>query len=176
MNFEERDVRQALETAHRVRYEGDKLTPTDVDWDTVDDIPEAVDLWRHAQAQLVAARQVERVASEVLAELLGEGGAVGYGDNVVRYKLGRKERCIDPHAMIQYLTAQVKSDFVDLADVVNPQYVKRSWMQKAVRDTFYEWEDDAAPRLTITPSDRVPRWLQNLNDGEIVMGTKEDTA
>jgi hypothetical protein len=175
MDFEKRDVRDALETAHRVRFEGDKLTPTDVDWDTVDDVQEAVDLWRHAQAQLVAARQVERVASEVLAGLLGEGGAYGYGTNVVRYKLGRKERCYAPNEMIQYLTAQVKSDFVDLADVVNPQYVKRSWMAKAVRDTFYEWEDDAAPRLTITPLDKVPRWLQDINDGEIVQGKTGDS-
>ena len=174
MNFEERDVRHALETAHRVRYEGDKLTPTDVGWDTVDDVQEAVDLWRHAQQQLAAARQVERVASEVLATLIGDGGAVGYGDNIVRYKLGRKETCYAPDQMIQYLTMQVKSDFVDLADVVNPNYIKRSWMEKSVRDTFYEWNDDDAPRLTITPLDKAPRWLQHLNDGEVVMGSTDE--
>jgi hypothetical protein len=43
-----------------------------------------------------------------------------------------------------------------------------------VRDTFYEWIEDAAPRLTITPSDRVPKWLQNLNDGEVVMGKTDE--
>jgi hypothetical protein len=174
MNALHRDVRSALNRAENVRYEGDKLTPYDVDWDDIDDVNEAVDLWRYAQAQLVAAKQVERVASQVLAELIGDGGAVGYGDNVVRYKLGHKETCIDPDAMIQYLTAQVKSDFVDLADVVNPQYVKRSWMQQSVRDTFYEWQEDDAPRLTITPSDRVPKRLQNLNDGEVVMGKTDE--
>ena len=168
------DVRRALDRAEGVRFEGDKLTPTDIDWDVVDDIPEAVDLWRRAQAQLVAARQVERVASEVLATLLGEGGAVGYGTNVIRYKLGRKETCYAPDQMIQYLTMQVKSDFVDLADVVNPTYIKRSWMDKSVRDTFYEWEDDDAPRLTITPIDKVPRWLQGINDGEIVQGKTDE--
>ena len=168
------DIRRAMDTAASVRFEGDKLTQTDVDWDDVDDIQEAVDLWREAQSELAAARQVERVASEVLAGLLGEGGAVGYGTNVIRYKLGRKETCYAPDQMIQYLTMQVKSDFVDLADVVNPTYIKRSWMDKSVRDTFYEWEDDAAPRLTITPIDKVPRWLQGINDGEIVMGKTDE--
>ena len=116
---------------------------------------------------------MSRVASEQLASLLGEGGAVGYGDSVVRYKKRRTETCIDPERMIQYLTAQVKSDFVDLADVMNPQYMKRTWMDKAVRDTFYEWED-GEPSLTITPADRVPRWLQNLHDGEIVPGVRDE--
>ena len=74
MDFEMKQVERALHIAGRVRFEGDKLTPEDLDWDDVDDIQEAVDLWRHAQAQLAAARQVERVASEVLATLIGDGG------------------------------------------------------------------------------------------------------
>ena len=170
----EASVRTALDTADMVRFEGDKLTPTDVDWERIDDVSEAVDLWRKANAQTIAARQVERVAAEVLAGLIGDGGAVGYGDTVVRYKLGRKETCYAPDQLIQYLTMQVKSDFVDLTDVVNPNYIKRSWMDKSVRDTFYEWNDDDAPRLTVTPSDRVPKWLQNLNDGEVVMGQTDE--
>ena len=166
------EVRRALDTADLVRFEGDKLTPADVDWDRVDDMDEAVTLWRFAQTQLVAARQVSKVASEQLASLLGEGGAYGYGDSVVRFKKKRTERCIDPERFIRYLTMQVKSDFVDLADVVNPSYAKRSWMDQAVRDTFYEWVD-GEPGLTVTPIDRVPKWLQGINDGEIVQGKHE---
>lgn len=161
------EVRRALDRAESVRFEGDKLTPSDVGWDDIDDIPEALDVWRHAKMQETAAKQVARVAGERLASLLGEGGAVGYGDSIIRYKKQRAERCIDPDRMIQYLTVQVKSDFVDLGDVVNPQYVKRSWMDPVVRETFYEWEDKE-PGLTVTPRDRAPKFLQDLKDGEVL--------
>lgn len=166
-------VRAALDTAEMIRYEGDKLTPSDVNWDDVDDADEALELWRFAQMQKLAAAQVARVAAEQLAKLLKEGGAAAYGDSIVRYKKQRTEYCIDPRAFIQYLTMQVKSDFVDLTDVINPNNAKVSWMDKAVRQTFFDWKN-GEPALSITPREKAPLFLQTLNEGEIMFGKDED--
>jgi len=116
-----------------------------------------------------AAKQVSRVAGEQLASLLGEGGAAAYGDSIIRYKKRRTERCIDPDGFTDYLTVEVKGDRVDLGDVLNPNQAKRTWMQPAVRETFFEWEEGPAG-LTITPLAKAPKWLQGLNDGEVVIG------
>jgi len=158
---------RAITTAERVRFEGEGMTPGDVLWDSLDDVEEAMALWRAAQARLAATKEAARVAGEVVAGIIGNGGAFGYGDSVVRYKKGGKSVCIDPNGVIGLLTMRVKDDTVDLGDVVNPQYVKRSWMDDAVRDTFYEWVEDDEASLTIVPPGRVPKFLQHLGDGEV---------
>ncbi len=162
------EVRDKLDVAEMVRFEGDRLTPADCEWDTVDDVSVALDIWRQAKVQETAAIQVSRVAGERLAVLLGDGGAAAYGDSIVRYRMKRTERCHDPEGFTDHLTYLVKSGDVDLGDVLNPNLVKKSWMAESVRDTFYTWTDDK-PGLTIVPKDRAPRFLQHLTDGEVFL-------
>ena len=160
------EVRDLLDVAEQVRHEGEQLTPTDCEWDTVDDVNVALDIWRQAKIQEAAAGQITRAAGERLSVLLGEGGAIGYGDSIVRYRMQRVERCHDPEGFIDYLTLLVKTDDVHLGDVINPDAAKKSWMDDSVRDTFYEWHDKE-PGLTIVPKSKAPAWLQDLPDGEV---------
>ena len=161
------EVRDLLDIAEAVRFEGDKLAPEDCEWDAVDDIQVALDIWRQTKIQEAAAKQLTRVAGERLAELLGNGGAAAYGDNLVRYRMRRTERCADVSGFVDYLTLLVKAGDVDLVDVLNPNSAKKGWMSKAVRDTFFDWHDDK-PGLSMIPMSQAPKWLQGLSDGEVV--------
>ncbi len=163
------EVRDLLDVAEMVRFEGDKLTPSDCEWDSIDDVQVALDIWRQAEQQKLAAIQISRAAGEQLAALLGDGGAAGYGDNIVRYRMRRVERCHDPEGFADYLTHLVKTDDVSLGDVLNPNSAKKSWMAKSVRDTFFAWED-LAPGLSIVPMSKAPKFLQHLGDGEVILG------
>ena len=163
------EVRDLLDVAELTRFEGDKLTPEDCEWDNIEDVQIVLDIWRQSKIQEQAAKQLTRVAGERLAELLGTGGAVAYGDNLVRYRMRRNERCADVNGFVDYLTLLVKSDDVDLADVLNPNSAKKGWMSKAVRDTFFDWHDDK-PGLSMIPKSQAPKRLQHLTDGEVVLG------
>jgi len=163
-------VRGMLDTVEQIHTEGEPLSTEDLDLHTVDDALEMVELWRAAKRQADAARQVLTTCGTRLAELLGDGGAAAIGDNIVRYGLGRTEKCIDPEGVAAYLQQAVASGEVQVGDVVNPTYVKRSWMSDAVRDTFYQWVDDDAPKVTVVPRDRAPKFLLNLSDGEVRKG------
>jgi len=171
MNHEHQTVRAALDIAERIHVEGEELTPDDIGIADITDMTEAITVWRAAQRQSAAAKQVKDAAAMKLAELLGDGGAAAVGDVIVRYRLGRKERCIDKLGALEYASDAIRQDYVPLGDVVNPDYMKRSWMSQAVRDTFYEWYDDEYPRLSETPRDRAPKFLQDLADGDVF--TKE---
>ena len=160
-------VRNGLDTAQRIHVEGEPFTPDDMGIDDIVDIDEAVDVWRAADRQLRAAKQVKAAAGIQLASLLGTGGAAMIGDTVVRYKLGRTERCHDPDGFTAYCTNEIVERRVKLGDVINPSYAKKSWMDPAVRDTFYEWVDDEAPSLTETPRGKAPKFLQHLQDGDV---------
>ena len=163
------EVRDLLDVAELTRFEGDRLTVEDCEWELIDDVQVALDVWRQAKMQEQAAKQLSRVAGERLASLLGKDGAAAYGDNIIRYKTRRTERCHDVNGFTDYLTQLVKTDDVDLGDVLNPNTAKRGWMQKSVRDTFFEWID-GEPGLSIVPMSKAPKWLQGLSDGEVVLG------
>ncbi len=164
------DVNECLEVARSMRYEGDKLTVADLGFDLIDDIDWAVDVGRDAQNQTTAAKQVERVAAERLAVLLGDGGAVGFGGGVYRYRRGWSERCIDLDGFYDYTASQLACG-MRLSDVFNANTAKKSWMRKATRDTFFERTRDDEPTLAYTPPGKVPKFLQHLGDGNIF--TKE---
>ena len=162
----ERDVRAMLDVAERFEGEGEGFTPTDFNLEDSDDLDEALALWRRAQRQARAAKVIVQVCGEVVAGLLGEGGAARIGPDIVRYQVGRTERCIDPDGFSAYTTAAIINGDVRLGDVFNPSYAKRSWMPTAVRDTFYEWVADVEPSLKVIPVDKSPKYLQALSDGE----------
>ena len=173
MNDDRNTVRDALRVAEKTRYEDEPVTPCDIGIDDIVDIDEAIGVWRAADRQLAAARQIKAAAGEQLATLLGVGGAAMIGDTVVRYRLGRKERCIDPDGLAAYTMNELFERRVRLTDVANPAYLKKSWMDPAVRDTFFEWVDDQEPSLSETPRGKAPKFLQQLSDGDVIV--KEDT-
>ncbi len=170
------DVNECLEVARSMRYEGDKLTVTDLGFDLIDEIGTAVEVWRDAQTQTTAAKQVERVAAERLAVLLGDGGAVGFGGGVYRYRRGWSERCIDLGGFYRYLAYHVMNETVNLRDVFNANTSKKSWMSEATRDTFFERTRDDEPTLAYTPQSKVPKFLQHLTDGDIFTKETDDDS
>jgi len=160
------DEREALEVARRIVHEGD-YTPDDFDLNQIDDTMEALDALQRAGTQVQAAKTVEAMAKQRVAELLGEGGAARLGETIFRYQVGRSEHCFDPDGAAAYLTTKIRDGELSVDKIVNPQYAKRSALSQAERDTFYEWVDDDAPSLKAVPVDRAPKFLQTLNDGEV---------
>jgi len=162
------NVHTAVDVYRKTHVEGEKLTTSDLELDEIDDVHEAIRCWEDADDLMRAAKVVKAVAATRVGQLLGKDGAARIGDRIVRYRHVRSEKCIDPAGVIGYLTAEVKSDHVDLADVMNPQYIKRSWMIQAARDTFYEWNEAEEPTVAAVAVDRAPVWLQKLDDGDVV--------
>lgn len=163
------DARSALEVAEKVHVEDEALQPGDVDLDQVQDVTDAVRCLRAAERQEAAAKAVLGAARQRVAEILGEGGAVRVGNTVVRFKRTSTERCIDPEGAAAFIGGEIAAGRVQLGDVVNPTYVKRTWMDQAVRDTFYERVEAENPTVTSTPIDRAPRFLQDLEDGQALV-------
>ena len=166
----------ALQVVTKVHTEGDPVTPADVDLDLIENVPDAILTYRAAKAQARYAQQVAGAAGQRLAELLGEDGAARVGDDVLRYRVPRSERCLDPGGVVAYLTTEIKGDRVDLADVINPTYIKRSWMSDAVRQTFYVWEEGDHPTLATTIADKAPQWLTKLlpSDGDYLQRRNDE--
>jgi len=170
----ERDVLNMLRTASRLAYEGEAPTTVDLDIDDVDDMDEAVQLYRQAARQAAAARNVERACGVQLALLLGKGGAVRLGPNVVRYAKGWSESCIDHDGFADALRRMAASGAIDVGKLVNPNSVRKTAMPQAMRDTFYVKTDDPVPSLKLVPIDRAPKFLQGLEEGEVVLGVQEN--
>ncbi len=161
-------IRKDVEVVLRIHVEGEPLLPDDLGYDEIDDMDEAIDVWRRAQRYAHAAKLVADTAGVRLAELLGEGGAARIGDSIVRFRVKKTERCINPDGFAAFLTGEVKGDRVDIANVLNPNDAKRTWMSEATRDTFFEWHHDDHPSLTVTPIDKAPKYLQALEDGAAI--------
>ena len=162
------NVHDAVDVYRKTHVEGERLTTSDLELDEVNDVHEAIRCWDAADDLMRAAKIVKAVAAVRVGQLLGKDGAARTGDRIVRYRHVRKERCFDPAGAIGYLTEQVKNGEVDLGDVMNPQYIKRAWMDDAIRDTFYEWEEADEPTVASVTVDRAPKWLQKLGDGEVI--------
>jgi hypothetical protein len=160
-------MREYLTVAERVGYEGEPLTPEDLDLDAIEDPTDALDVYRRAVRQRQAAAAVEHAAAQRLAELLGEGGAVRYGDNIVRYQRGWRERCIDPAGFWDGVALLESAGEVKVRDLFNPNDVKKTPMPKALRDTFFDRTRNDDPTLTVGPVDLAPKFLQALGDGDI---------
>ena len=161
------DMRGLLTVAERVGYEGEPLTPEDLDLDLIDDPQDALATYRRAVRQRQAAAAVEAAAGQRLAELLGEGGAARYGDQIVRYQRGWKERCIDPDGFWQGVALLESADELRVRDLFNPNTSKKAGMPEALRDTFFDRVQDDDPKLSVTAADRAPKFLQALEDGDV---------
>jgi hypothetical protein len=160
-------MRDLLTVAERVGYEGEPLTPEDLDLDLIDDPQDALGMYRRAVMQRQAAQAVEHAAGQRLAELLGEGGAARYGDNIVRYHRGWRERCIDPAGFWDGVALLESADELRVRDLFNPNTSKKTAMPEALRDTFFDRVRLDDPALTVTAADRAPKFLQALDDGDV---------
>ena len=160
------------------RHYPEHATLYDLELDSVDDIDEALDLYRTSVRILRAAEQVRKATGERLAQLLGEGGAACYGTQIVRYKLGYTEKCVDPDNAVEALTRMVREDTVSLRTLINPNQLKKTGMPQAFRDTFYIKKENDEPSLTDIPIDKAPKFLRDMTDGDIRIkaNTEEDTA
>lgn len=165
------NVREMLDVAEVVRPEGESLSTEDLDLHEIDNSLEALKVWRAAHMQKMAADAVLRVAGTRLAELLGEGGAAAIGDNIVRYRRQSKETCIDPDGFNNYLIERFGAQTLEPFEAFNLNYAKKSWMEKGVRDTFFERIQDDDATLAIVPRDRAPQFLQSLEDGQVLIRT-----
>ena len=164
------DVRAMLDVAARVGYEGEPVTPDDLELDDVTDPNEALDVYRHAVMQRQAAQAVEHAAGRRLAELIGEGGAARYGDQIVRYHRGWKERCIDPSGFWDGVALLESAGELRVRDLFNPNTSKKAGMPEALRDTFFDRTRNDAPTVQLQPVGRAPKFLQALSEGQIWIG------
>ena len=165
-------IADLVDVVAKVHVEGEPVTTQDLGFDELEDVQAMVQVWREAKMHADAARVVLQTAGVRLAELLGQGGAAAIGDTIVRYTVKQTERCIDPDLFIAYVTDRVHTGDLDLGDVVNANYVRKSWMPSPVRDTFFEKIDDDVPSLVLVPRDRAPKFLQGLRDGEVKAGKR----
>ena len=157
------------------RHYPEHTTLYDLELDQVDDIDEALDLYRTSVRILRAAEQVRKATGERLAQLLGDGGAACYGTQIVRYKTGYTESLVDPDGFIEYVTKRIGSGEVRLAQVFNPNSAKVSWMNRTERDTFYIRIENDEPSLTDIPIDKAPKFLQDMSDGDYRIKEKDTT-
>ena len=158
-------ISDALDAYERVRDEGETVTVTDLDLQ-VDSVDDAISLHRTAVRRRKAAAAVEAATGVQLAELLGDGGAVRYGNTVYRYGRGWVERVNDPGAFWAMLD---KFD-VRMGDLFNPNSVRKARLPEAVRDTAFTRIRDEEPSLKAVPVDKVPAFLEYLADGNYVLG------
>lgn len=160
-------IDDAIEAYDRLKDEGDTVTVADLDLETetVDDV---ITLHRAAVRIRKAAQAVEAATAVQLAETLGDGGAVRYGNTMYRYVRGWKEPVNDVGAFWAMLD---KFD-VHMADLFNPNNVRKAQLPEAIRDTAFTLIRDEEPSLKAWPIDKVPAFLEDLEDGDYVIGRR----
>ena len=158
-------VYEAVEAYERLRDEGETVTVEDLDLASavVDD---AISLHRAAVRIRKAAAAVEAALAVQLAGVLGDGGAVRYGNTVYRYGRGWKETVNDVGAF----WAMVDKFDLRMSDLFNPNQVRKGQLPEAVRDTAFTRTRDVEPSLKAVPVDRIPAFLEDLEDGDFVIG------
>ncbi len=150
-----------------LKDEGESVTVDDLELAT-DVVDEAITLHRAAVRLRRAAAAVEAATAVQLAEVLGDGGAVRYGNTVYRYGRGWSEKVNDPGAFWAMLD---KFD-IHMADLFNPDTVRKAQLPVAVRDTAFTRKRDLEPSLKAVPVDRIPAFLEDLEDGDYVLGRR----
>ena len=167
-------TRRILDTVtayDHLRTEGEVVTAADLGLETTD-VPESVELHRTAVRLRRALDAIESALGVQLAALLGDGGAVRYGDTFYRYHRGWKETVNDEKAFWAMVrTFDGKGD-LRIEDLFNPNAVKRTPLPEAIRDTAFTRKRDDEPKLVSVPYDRAPAFLQELEDGDYTEGRK----
>ncbi len=157
----------AIDLYGAIKDEGETVTVADLDMDT-ESVDDAITLHRAAVRIRKAAAAVEAATAIQLAERLGDGGAVRYGNTVYRYARGWKETVNDTGAFWAMLT---KFD-VRMSDLFNPNTVRKAQLPEAIRDTAFTKTRDEEPSLKAVPVDRIPAFLEDLEDGDYVIGRR----
>ena len=155
----------ALTVYTRLRTEGEQVTAADLELEA-DSVDEAITLHRTAVRLRKALQAIESALGVQLAERLGDGGAVRYGDTIYRYGRGWKETVNNPKAfwsMVHTLDVRVE-------DLFNPNDVRKTPLPDAIRDTAFTKTRDDDPKLLAVPRDRAPHFLDHLEDGDYVIG------
>ena len=160
-------VLAAVDLYAAIKDEGEPVTVVDLDLDT-DLVHDAITLHRAAVRLRKAAAAVEAATAVQLANLLGDGGAVRYGDTVYRYGRGWKETVNDVGAF----WAMVDKFDLRMADLFNPNTVRKAQLPEAVRDTAFTKTRDKDPSLQAVTGDRIPQFLEDLEDGDYVIGRR----
>ncbi len=160
-------VLEAINQHERIADEGDMVTVEDLDL-VSDVVDEAITLHRSAVRIRKAAAAVEAATAVQLAGVLGDGGAVRYGDTVYRYGRGWKETVNDTGAFWAMLD---KFD-VHMSDLFNPNTVRKGQLPEAVRDTAFTKTRDVDPSLKAVTGDYIPAFLEDLEDGDYVIGRR----
>ena len=150
-----------------LKDEGESVTVDDLELAT-DVVDEAITLHRAAVRLRKAAAAVEAATATQLAEVLGDGGAVRYGNTVYRYGRGWSEKVNDSGAFWAMLD---KFD-VHMADLFNPNSVRKGQLPEAVRDTAFTKTRDKDPSLKAVSGDYIPVSLEDLEDGDYVIGRR----
>ena len=164
-------TRRILDAAYvydKLRTEGEQVTAADLELEaeTVDD---AITLHRTAVRLRKALQAIESALGVQLAEQLGDGGAVRYGETIYRYGRGWKESVNDPKAF----WSMVRTLDVRVEDLFNPNTARRRALPDAIRDTAFTKTRDDDPKLVGVSRDRAPHFLDHLEDGDYVVGKKE---
>jgi len=149
------------------KAEGDSVTVEDLELET-ESVDEAITLHRAAVRLRKAAAAVEAATAVQLADVLGDGGAVRYGNTVYRYARGWEETVNDAGAFWAMLD---KFD-VHMSDLFNPNTVRKGQLPEAIRDTAFTRTRDVDPSLKAVPVDRIPAFLEALEDGDYVLGRR----
>ncbi len=160
-------ILDAIDVYAMIADEGDSVTVDDLDLGT-DVVDEAITLHRDAVRLRKAAAAVEAATATQLAEVLGDGGAVRYGNTVYRYGRGWSEKVNDPGAFWAMLD---KFD-VRMSDLFNPDTVRKAQLPEAVRDTAFTKTRDKDPSLKAVTGDYIPAFLEDLEDGDYVIGRR----
>jgi hypothetical protein len=163
-----------LDIGEKVAYEGEAITTEDLDIHDIDSALIALRVYRAAYIQHRSSAAVLATTGKKLAQLLGEGGAAAIGGNIVRFKKPYKENVIDAEKLAAYMQQQLVSGGRLISEMFNVAYTKRGWMDKAVRDTFFEKDEGEEPTLSMTPRDKAPKFLQFLEDGEVFTKTRPE--
>ena len=164
----EDDLLEALTAYDKLRTEGEAVTADDLDLET-DTVDDAITLHRTAVRLRKALQAIESALGVQLAERLGDGGAVRYGDTIYRYGRGWKESVNDPDAF----WSMVDQLGVRVSDLFNPNTVRKAALPLAIRDTAFTKTRDDDPKLSAVPRDRAPHFLDHLEDGDYVIGKQE---
>lgn len=162
-------------------YGSEELHDIDpVGFDQHDDLLE--DLVRHYHAAKVvkqAADEVVRHFRERIGLELGPGGAMRYGDTIIRHHTDTRKRVlVEPEALVEFLGPEA------FARSVNPSHVRitsvraeaeaRGLNPDAVEDTFYGWRSEPRADLKELPISKAPKYLQELSDGQVIMRTSHE--